>query len=293
MNKVSQRHHYLPQFYLKGFTNERGKFKIYDVEKQYFIQSGKEFSTKSYFYEKDGNSVIKDGIKFDTIETEFYKKQDDKISKIFNKIRNNIDEKNFGITDVDIPLLQLFISSLFWRVPTNFDQIRHIISVTELQKLGLVIKSKNDDSVIKDSELECKIKNDPFFFKSIKYIIPYLTYQRLFDCTTPITILRFPKQYPVVCSDNPVIIQNSFCPDIYFDDFIFPLTNNLVLIRSEKINSILDLIKIDIDLILLKQAKKYVSCTDEHYIELLNKYYDENYSSVSELKTSVFNQLLY
>ncbi len=292
MNSTSWRHHYLPQFYLKGFTNENGLFKIFDVERQEFIKSGKEFSTESYFFEKDGNSVIKDGVKDDVIETKFFKKQDDRIAKVFNKIKNSSREDDFGITDMDMPDLQFFVSSLFWRVPANYDQIKYLVDTKELHELGLLIKSKKNNLTIRDKELETRIKNDPFFFKSMKNIIPYLTFPRLLDCKTPLTIQTFPEQLPAICSDNPVIMEESVFPDIYFDDFIFPLTNKLVLIRGKKINNIMNTIKVDIDLITLKQAKKYVSCTDQRYIQMLNNYFENNFKSLKELKTSVFNKLI-
>ena len=244
MNSTSWRHHYLPQFYLKGFTNENGLFKIFDVERQEFIKSGKEFSTESYFFEKDGNSVIKDGVKDDVIETKFFKKQDDRIAKVFNKIKNSSREDDFGITDMDMPDLQFFVSSLFWRVPANYDQIKYLVDTKELHELGLLIKSKKNNLTIRDKELETRIKNDPFFFKSMKNIIPYLTFPRLLDCKTPLTIQTFPEQLPAICSDNPVIMEESVFPDIYFDDFIFPLTNKLVLIRGKKINNIMNTIKL-------------------------------------------------
>jgi hypothetical protein len=292
MNNTSWRHHYLPQFYLKGFLNKKCKFKIFDVTRQQFIKSGKDFSTESYFFEKDGNTVLKNGIKDDFIETKFFKKQDDRIAQIFNKIRNYGNDEKFGVTETDMPELQFFVSSLFWRIPTNYDQIKYLIKTKELHELGLLIKSKNDNKTIRNKKLESRIKNDPIFFNSMKNLIPYLTYPRLFDCNTPLTIQTFPDQLPAICSDNPVIMEESILPDIYYDDFIFPLTNKLVLIRGKKINNIMNTIKIDIDLITLKQAKKYVSCTDQKYIEMLNNYYDNNYTSLKELKTSVFHRLI-
>jgi hypothetical protein len=76
------------------------------------------------------------------------------------------------------------------------------------------------------------------------------------------------------------------------DDFIFPLSNNLVFIRGNMINNILTTIKVEIDLIILKQATKYVTCTDARYIPMLLRLYQDNYSSLQDLKASVFNQLL-
>jgi len=51
-------------------------------------------------------------------------------------------------------------------------------------------------------------------------------------------------------------------------------------------------IKIPIDLILMKQARKYVSCTDELYIQLLNDHCDKYYQSLDELKSNVFHRLI-
>jgi len=59
MKKISWRHHYLPVFYLKGFTNENKKFLIFDKEQNRFIKNGKEFSPSSYFFKKDANTFLK------------------------------------------------------------------------------------------------------------------------------------------------------------------------------------------------------------------------------------------
>ncbi|GAH02928.1 unnamed protein product, partial [marine sediment metagenome] len=89
-----------------------------------------------------------------------------------------------------------------------------------------------------------------------------------------------------------IIFQKSRTPDIYIDDFIFPLTKNHYLIRANKINRVPNTVKIELDLILFKQAKKYVSCTNSQYPELLNKCFQYNYESLEALKNKVFNELL-
>lgn len=64
----SWRHHYLPQFYLKGFTNENGTFKIYDVTQGKFLKDGKEFSPASYFFEKNANTIQSDKVDSERLE---------------------------------------------------------------------------------------------------------------------------------------------------------------------------------------------------------------------------------
>ncbi len=291
MNNVSWRHHYIPEFYLKGFTNSNGKFKIFDVEQQRFIRQGKEFSSESYFFEVDGNTVVNENGASDFIE-KLYSKTDDRISKLFDKIRNAQSDTRFGVTEDDMPALQHFVSIMFWRLPINYNQVKYLIKEKDLNELGLLINSKETGEVLRDSVLERRLKSDPNFFRALKQILPYLTYKRIFDCTTPLTIQAFPNGLPALCSDNPIIFEKSIFPDVYFDDFIFPLTNNLVFIRGKQINNIMTSIKVAIDLILMKQARKYVSCTDELYIESLNNLYDKHYKSVDELKSRVFQDLI-
>lgn len=292
MNNISWRHHYIPEFYLRGFTNQIGKFKIFDVKGQSFIKNGKDFSPESYFYEEDGNTVATENGPDDFIEKR-YGDIDNTVAEVFNRIKNSEPGTQFNLTDKDMPALQFFASVLFWRLPTNYDEIKTIINEKELHELGLFIRSKDTNEIVKDEQLEMKIRGNPNFFKATKLILPFITYKRLLDCRTPLTIQTFPKELPALCSDNPVIFNGDDSPDLYYDDLILPLTHTLVFIRGKKLgDDVMTTIKVDIDLIVLKQAKKYVSCTDPKYIEHLNRYYADNYSSVTELKAKVFQTLI-
>lgn len=291
MNKLSWRHHYIPEFYLNGFTNSDGNFKIYDVERGRFLRKRKDFSPKSFFYEKHGNTFIGEDSIDDNLEKEFYSKVDSDIAQIFDRIRNSEPNTNFGVSDNEMPALQYFASMLYWRIPNNYEQIKHLIKTKDIRELGIIIKNKKGDEV-RVEEIESRFKKDPNFFKMMKFWLPIVTYPRLLECGTPLTIQSFPKGLPSICSDNPIIFLETIFPDIYIDDLIFPLTNELVLIRGNEINNVLSTIKIEIDLIVLKQAKKYVCCTDPIYITMLNRLFVENYSSVEELKGEVFNKLI-
>jgi len=292
MNNISWRHHYIPEFYLKGFTNQNGKFKVFDVTRQSFIKNGKEFSPESYFYEVEGNTVATDNGPDDFIEKR-YGDIDNTVAKVFNRIKNSSSETRFDLTEMDMPALQFFASVLFWRLPTNYDEIKRIINEKELHELGLFIRSRETNEIVQDVQTEMKIRANPNFFKATKLVLPFITYQRLLSCRTPLTIQTFPKELPSICSDNPVIFNGADSPDIYYDDLILPLTKTLVFIRGKKLRQdVMNTIKIDIDLIVLKQAQKYVSCTDAKYIEMLNKYYASNYTSVTELKAKVFQSLI-
>ena len=46
-----------------------------------------------------------------------------------------------------------------------------------------------------------------------------------------------------------------------------------------------------VDTIVYKQAVKYVSCTDERYIDILENNFEKYNISIEELKTEIFKKL--
>lgn len=56
----SQKHHSLPVFYLKGFTEKNGQFKIFNVQRKEFKQKGKYFSPSTHFYILKDNTITTD-----------------------------------------------------------------------------------------------------------------------------------------------------------------------------------------------------------------------------------------
>jgi len=104
------KHHYLPQFYLKGFTNENGQFMIYLLKEGVFKKDGKFFSPASHFFLPDDNIVTIEGVEDDFLEKN-YSRVETMVAKVFEKIK--AVDSNFDMTETDIPLLQYFVAELF------------------------------------------------------------------------------------------------------------------------------------------------------------------------------------
>ena len=289
MNSISWRHHYIPQFYLNGFTAKNGKFKIYDVTKKKFVKNGKEFSPESYFFEKDANTLISSLSKDDSNEKK-YSKIDNRIAEIFQRINNSTVQENFNINEDDIAQLQYFVSVMYWRIPANYDEIKNIIHRKELKKLGLILK-KTNESQIAAEVMERKIKEDENFFKMMKYWFPIISYPELFKCKTPLHIMPFIEGFPSICGDNPVISKNPEYFQVYKDDFIISINNSKVFIRGEKLKKFNGVVKILIDTLIYKQAKKYVCCTNESYITHLDNSYEKHFKNLNELRNLIFEQI--
>jgi hypothetical protein len=136
MNNISWRHHYIPEFYLKGFTNENRVFKVYDVKNNKFKGNLMDYTPKTVFFEKNGNTIGIEGEYSDFLETKFYSKVDNDAANLFGKISSSPSTEKFGITDEDMPALQYFVSVMYWRNPSNYNQISYLVESKDLIQLG-------------------------------------------------------------------------------------------------------------------------------------------------------------
>lgn len=294
MQNRSWRHHYLPVFYLEGFTNEKNKFKIYDVVNKTFIKNGKEFSPNSYFFEIDGNTITKNNIQDDFLEKRFFSEMDNKIALIIQKI-NHPDssiENRFQVDENHMPALNHFVSLMYWRLPHNKEEIDRILDNNDLIDFGLSVKNKDDERDEQCIELEKRMKNDTEFRKGFKFYMSLIDSVKGYTYRTPYTILPSPKGLPALCSDNPIIFRKEKSPDVFKDDYIMPISRDKIFFRKKDGKPLnMFQFKIMTDSLLLKQAIKYVSCTDEKYIKMLDHYFSKNFNSTQDLREKIFQML--
>lgn len=291
MTNISWHHHYIPEFYLNGFTNDLNRFCIYLVKQDRFKKGGQLFSPQSHFFNPDANTLSTIDTQTDFLE-ESYSRIDDMAGKVFQKIKTSTEHK-FGITGREIALLQWFVSILFWRLPTNEEIISKIQKNKTLKELGLILTSMENDQPVEDSEFDNKFKEDPNFFKFLRAWLPHATYKTIFECNSPLTILPFPSGLPAICSDNPLILKNPDNLDLYRDDFILPLTKDKIFIRTKKLKEQIDsIVKLEIDTLILMQAEEYVCCTDLRYPKILKDFFFKNFKTVDALRKSVFNKMI-
>lgn len=294
MNNISWRHHFIPQFYLKGFTSKNGTFKIFDVNKGKFIKDGKEFFPESYFFEIDDNSLVIDNEKDDFIEL-IYKKFDRTASEILNKIITSNSSERYNINDNDIAMLEYFVGMMYWRIPANMKSLRNLIESKRFKNFGLKIQKGNLD--LDDVDFENELKKNPNFIKFIKYLYPTFSYYETFECNTPLHIRSINEGGPLICSDNPIICRNPETFNIYTDDFIFPLNGTRLFIRGGSLreyseNEFSGIVKIEMDMLIYKQAIKYVSCTNKDYLFELERLYKKHYGNLAILRESVMKGLI-
>ena len=110
---VSKRHHYIPQFYLKGFTNELGEYYLFDKEKNEIRKSK---PINSFFENKRNMAFVKDE-EFVLLE-DMYARYDGRTAQYIDELKN-MTKQNFTLKPDTLAYLKIFIPQLFGRIPIN------------------------------------------------------------------------------------------------------------------------------------------------------------------------------
>lgn len=284
----SKKHHFLPVFYLKGFTGKNGQFKIYNVNKSEFKQEGKYFSPSTHFYVLKDNTIITDLGEDDFME-KLYEKIDNNFAKILQTININSYENRYGVDEEDMPYINNFVSQIYWRSPFNKITIQDYIKKYRLIELGLKIVDEHGNH---DEELSKKFKNEPEFYKAYKLYNSLLDPIRGFNCRTQYHIFGRPENLPSICSDFPIIFKKTNDIKIYEDDYIFPLSKERIFVKRDLTQKFNHQLHHLIDLILLKQSVNYFATSSEEYVEFLIELDQKNNYTIEEYKEILFNDLI-
>lgn len=211
-------------------------------------------------------------------------------ARILEKIK--AVDQGFGLDQQEIVLLNYFAGELFWRVPSQRDVINATTDIHQLNQLGVAVIDKKTMRPLNPEKFAEAVKADPSYFQRLRNVLPATTYWNLMDCTWPATVKTFPGTFPPICGDNPVILRHPEKADPFLDDMIFPLDPNKVLFRIRNMKEIFaPNIKFYIDMIQLMQAREYVCCVDQEYLLGLKEAFQQNFSSVEELRKFIFDHM--
>lgn len=284
--KQSTRHHYVPEFYLKGFTSEKGTFKIFDVEKSAFVKNGKDFNPSSFFFIPKDNTMSLNNLETDKLEND-YSKIDNKIANIFNKINDN---KEYKLSNEEIINLEYFIGILYWRLPVNKQKFERLFNDRRIIELGLRVEDKRGN-IINDEDIVnlWGIKN---FIKMIKLSYSEMEYSENIITQKETIVLKFSGTLFPICSDNPILSLNPEKFRIHNDNYIFPLNYKNILVSGKNYKTpTSNALKTALDILIMKQAIKYVSCTNIDYLKSLLDVYDTEFKNMSNLREFIFSEL--
>ncbi len=148
--KISKtvRHHYISEFYLKKFTNERGKIWVYDKQEDVL----QERSTKDTTLEKHLYTI--EGENYDYIE-QFFKRNEDLTGRILSDIINKRE-----ITIKDKVTFSHFIALCIFRTPFAISENDKFISKILTDCKNTIVQNGNLEPLAKQMNISIEdIKN--------------------------------------------------------------------------------------------------------------------------------------
>jgi len=132
MDKLSKRHHYIPKFLIKNFSDSDEMLWVYNkTEKR--IKKNRQ-SPKAIFFELGRNLFDVNGEQVDNIE-KMYGEVDDLLSKTLEKIllTNTMSGR-------DLTLMIYFASLMKWRIPKADINAMNLIRDIPIENLGLAVR---------------------------------------------------------------------------------------------------------------------------------------------------------
>jgi len=274
----SKKHHYLPRYYLKEFTDSRNCFFVYDKHKDRILPNA--LTPGSFFFENNLNTVtLPSGGSSDFLE-DFYADIENQFWGSLDTIRNS--NRKTIIPLFDMMHLFLFLLFLHWRLPSNIgyaEELSKKFFVADYKDLNyLTIKNKNSKTAPK--EIIDKIKNSAAFKKSSKSVIPFAPFYNG-NWSKKLKNWRFlytgdGNNWNLV-GDNPIITKGDKDRDpvCCLDEFVFPISGKILLVNVHKPidKDFSPEFTIQFNTSIIERAQRFVAFQSKPFLEAIIKDY--------------------
>jgi hypothetical protein len=211
----SRRHHYIAEFYSKGFVNSQGLLYVYDKKADRYQRPR---SPKQLFYEDEGNTAYWGEVR-NTVAEQGFKYLDDltaeHVAVLRTKDRDTLKEEDTGF-------MMYLMAIQFLRCPSNFVTYRNLFENIDTWAPELF----NDYPLLKH------FPKDETLMKSSRSFIPGYIINRLARDTPgpyPMSILEHYTEDFLVLTDNPVV----YVPPPMKMAGLF--TNNMLAVSSRRL----------------------------------------------------------
>ena len=288
--KPSVNHHYIPIFYLGGFTNEFGQYYVHDKK------TGKTFQSipRHTFFEKHRNTgsivhQVTGELEQSVLPEDMVTHYDNTAAAVIKALRTTNPGDN-ALTPEALYELMMFIHSIFWRTPANDDLRKHIIEQSSFKDLGFGIFDKQGNRSVKTEEM---MKDIDLFKKIYPVLLPVTSFLNdNYTANWKDWKLYYHTKDMHVISDNPVIYKEMNNFSGLQHNIIFPVSSRIYLVSSpHHPEKVADIFPHMADLYLFSSAKRFVAYKDKLYLNYLEKV---NATTVKEhgiekLKKSLFS----
>jgi len=261
MRAKSFKHHYIPEFLIKGFNNSDCKVYIYDKEEDKIQHKYR--PSASIFFERNRNTVdINDIDNTSVIEDELFHKIDNEFSRLTRKFR----ERETGVLSEEIVgEFQFFIINLFWRIPSSDGFVKNLIIQADLSATGI------DPEILKRDENFHKMERAGLY----RHTIDWLNKSSVPESINFVSTKRFESD-SLILGDNPIL----FCStprkftDLGYMDYMFAFSSQGIYISTKtEFGNFTKQMAYDFNACIINQSVKYVVSGDRKLLEDSLEYY--------------------
>lgn len=289
MNK-SSRHHYIPEFFRKGFTGEDGKIAVFNKLKDRIEKVRK--SPKQVFYEWNSNTFNIKGNNTDFVEN-LHQFGEDKFAPTYKRLTEKLEV--IDLTPYELLELILFISTTHRRVPKQDEEMsKYVKNLSPNNKFFSIKNRKTGGKVSED--IFNRVVNEPAFiegYKIMKAIEDYFGVEKN-EKLKNWKLYYVPKDDVQLnlLSDNPLIVKDSNEENILKCESVFPLSKGKTVYHTNGkiLNEIPAKNRISVDILNFIQSTYLVCGPNTEYlyaVSELAKNYDTK-SRIQYLKDEVF-----
>jgi len=279
LNKPSVKHHYLPRHYLRGFTDDKDGFFVYDKQNDKIFSS----SPSSTFFENNLNTMVSpQGTASDWLE-DYYAEVENRVWGSFDTIRNSTSKT--PIDPLDKMTLFLFLLFLHWRLPSNIEIAEKLAGEAFREDNDVLnyfgIRSKKGGEVPNPIIEEIRSSSD--FKKAMRVLVAFAPFFRNKDWDKTLDNWRFlysgdNKSWYIV-GDNPIITEGRYDHDSIncLKEFVFPVSGRILLVNTHKpINKDFPPeIAVDAMNAIIERARRFVACRNKDLLKMLVDQYKE------------------
>jgi len=289
MNSLSKKHHYIPQFYLRGFTDINGGFTIYDKHLNRFRRSKPE----NEFYEKFRNTTNLGGEKSVIIE-DMYSHIESTFAKTLSAIEKSTHTDPILTSDIMVGL-KFLVETMRWRNPALDNAYDNIVQRLSVKNFGFQFQGLTEEQ---KAEMNYRIMNEPDARKMLRpfmgSMLLNLMMNKEYD-SSRWHILYQDGGFPIT-GDFPIIFNPKSINDRVNEEFIFPLSaQRTAIFANVKLQKQLpDEFAIDKDLAIIHLAKRFICCKHDEYLKFMVWYYKSGQVVVNEqFIENIFSNLLH
>lgn len=287
MSNNSKKHHYLPQFYLRGFADENGFFTIYDKELKIFRRSKPEHE----FYEKNKNSIDINGEKSLIIE-QAYSHLESVLAPVLVAVEKSKHDEHILNSDLIVRLI-FFIETIRWRNPALDSLFHNIIQRFKFEDFGFKLNVKNE---VDKERIQKEILQHHTVQKILRPLMGALAMSEITSRKHDISKWRILYQeggFPII-GDFPIIFNPISVSDRSNQELILPLSANRTIMysNSEVTGRLPDTFIIDKDLAIMHLSRRFICCKREDYLRfMVNLYYLNEKDLNDKFFEGIFNSI--